>query len=289
MPAEMVSFLEREGRAGAQLHEARNQWHADSASKKCQFYEPGLLHTDCPSFIFLGDLLYKSTHTDFVLSLHKTLYKWRRIEEKGVYSVNIKTEHQLVIVSGRVDSATLIKKLIKSGKRAELWSLRTKNKRNQEQLNANQLQFLANDFSDPQNQFLYPASFDNEIGNTRTCGDFLNQNVELKAMNVGRGQDLMAATRMGNFYMDDDNFAGSGRSGDDFAYMMGNADYRGSGTGFAGLGGHEFNGIPTYEQTYRPSMIMSNKQQRYHYNHPATEMHNYLHARTAYGQQYDDK
>ena len=192
----------------------------------------------------------------------------------GVYSVNIKTENQLVIVSGRVDSATLIKKLVKSGKRAELWSLRTKNKRNQEQLNANQLQFLANDFSDPKNQFMYPASFDNETGNTRSYGDFLNQNVELKAMNVGRGQDLMAATRMGNFYMDDDNFAGSGRSGDDFAYMMGHADYQGSGTGFAGEGGHEFNGIPTYEQTYRPSMIMSNKQQRYHYNHPATEMHN---------------
>ncbi|KAG6779116.1 hypothetical protein POTOM_015485 [Populus tomentosa] len=192
----------------------------------------------------------------------------------GVYSVNIKTEHQLVIVSGPVDSATLIKKLVKSGKRAELWSLRTKNKRNQEQLNANQLQFLANDFSDLQNQSLYPASFDNETGNTRSCGDFLNQNVELKAMNVGRGQDLMAATRMGNFYMDGDNFAGSGRSGDDFAYMMGHADYQDSGTGFAGLGGHEFNGIQTYEQTYRPSMIMSNKQQRYHHNHPATEMHN---------------
>nr|XP_034914520.1 heavy metal-associated isoprenylated plant protein 37-like [Populus alba] len=215
-----------------------------------------------------------STHKDFVLSLHKTLYKWRRIEEKGVYSVNIKTEHQLVIVSGPVDSATLIKKLVKSGKRAELWSLRTKNKRNQEQLNANQLQFLANDFSDLKNQSLYPASFDNETGNTRSCGDFLNQNVELKAMNVGRGQDLMAATRMGNFYMDGDNFAGSGRSGDDFAYMMGHADYQDSGTGFAGLGGHEFNGIQTYEQTYRPSMIMSNKQQRYHHNHPATEMHN---------------
>ncbi|XP_011002803.1 PREDICTED: uncharacterized protein LOC105109716 [Populus euphratica] len=191
----------------------------------------------------------------------------------GVYSVNIKTEHQLVIVSGRVDSATLIKKLVRSGKRAELLSLRTKNKWNQE-LNANQLQFLANDFSNPQNQFMYPASFDNETDNTRSYGDFLNQNVELKAMNLGRGQDLMAATRMGNFYMDEDNFAGSGRSRDDFACMMGHADYQGSGICFAGLGGHEFNGIPTYEQTYRPSMIMTNKQQRYHNNHPATEMHN---------------
>ncbi|KAJ6766616.1 COPPER CHAPERONE putative-RELATED [Salix purpurea] len=167
--------------------------------------------------------------------------KVRKLLKKidGVYSVNIKIDHQLVIVSGRVDSATLIKKLVKSGKRAELWSVITKNKRNQEQLNTNQLQFLAISFSDSQNQFMI----------------------------------LMAATRMGNFYMDDDNFAGSSRLGDDLAYTMARADYQGNGTGFVGLGSHEFNGMPTYELTNRPSMIMTNKQQRYHYNHPATEMH----------------
>uniref|UniRef100_A0A6N2LEC8 HMA domain-containing protein n=1 Tax=Salix viminalis TaxID=40686 RepID=A0A6N2LEC8_SALVM len=201
--------------------------------------------------------------------------KVRKLLKKidGVYSVNIKIDHQLVIVSGRVDSATLIKKLVKSGKRAELWSVITKNKRNQEQLNTNQLQFLAINFSDSQNQFMYPPYFDNETDNMRSYGDFSNQNVGLKAMNVGGGQDLMAATRMGNFYMDDDNFAGSSRLGDDLAYTMARADYQGNGTGFVGLGSHEFNGMPTYEQTNRPSMIMTNKQQRYHYNHPATEMH----------------
>ncbi|KAM7524261.1 hypothetical protein LguiA_014163 [Lonicera macranthoides] len=40
----------------------------------------------------------------------------------GVYTVNIDAEQQVVIVSGSVDSATLIKKLVKSGKYAELWS-----------------------------------------------------------------------------------------------------------------------------------------------------------------------
>ncbi|KAF9683919.1 hypothetical protein SADUNF_Sadunf04G0064000 [Salix dunnii] len=189
---------------------------------------------------------------------------------KGVYTVNIKTDHQLVIVSGRVDSATLIKKLVKSGKRAELWSLTTKSKRNQEQLNTNQLQFLA---INSQNQLMYLPSFDNETDNMRAYGDFSNQNVGLKAMNVGRGQDLMAATRMGNFYMDDDNLAGSSRLGDDLTYTMAHPDYQGNGTGFVGLGSYEFNFIPVYEQTYGPSMIMTNKQQRYHYNHPATEMH----------------
>lgn len=54
---QMVYFLERKReRAGAQLYEPRNQWHADSASKKCQFYEPSLLHTDFPLFYFVGGL-----------------------------------------------------------------------------------------------------------------------------------------------------------------------------------------------------------------------------------------
>ncbi|KAL1553642.1 heavy metal-associated isoprenylated plant protein 37-like [Salvia divinorum] len=44
----------------------------------------------------------------------------QRIE--GVYQVKIEAEQQRVSVSGNVDSATLLKKLMKSGKHAELWS-----------------------------------------------------------------------------------------------------------------------------------------------------------------------
>ncbi|XP_057507535.1 heavy metal-associated isoprenylated plant protein 37-like isoform X2 [Actinidia eriantha] len=44
----------------------------------------------------------------------------QRIE--GVYQVNIDAEQQKVTVSGSVDSATLIKKLVRSGKHAEIWS-----------------------------------------------------------------------------------------------------------------------------------------------------------------------
>ncbi|XP_062111061.1 heavy metal-associated isoprenylated plant protein 37-like [Humulus lupulus] len=44
----------------------------------------------------------------------------QRIE--GVYQVNIDSEQQKVTVSGSVDSATLIKKLVRAGKHAELWS-----------------------------------------------------------------------------------------------------------------------------------------------------------------------
>jgi len=42
-----------------------------------------------------------------------------------VYRVNIETEQQKVTVSGSVDAATLIKKLVKAGKHAELWSQKT--------------------------------------------------------------------------------------------------------------------------------------------------------------------
>ncbi|KAM3203788.1 heavy metal-associated isoprenylated plant protein 37 isoform X1 [Capsicum annuum] len=44
----------------------------------------------------------------------------QRIE--GVYQVNIDSEQQKVTVSGSVDTGTLIKKLVKAGKHAELWS-----------------------------------------------------------------------------------------------------------------------------------------------------------------------
>ncbi|KAL7001027.1 hypothetical protein U1Q18_002181 [Sarracenia purpurea var. burkii] len=48
-----------------------------------------------------------------------------------VYQVNIDAEQQRVTVSGSLDSATLIKKLVRSGKHAELWS--PKGNQNQKQ------------------------------------------------------------------------------------------------------------------------------------------------------------
>ncbi|XP_027367005.1 heavy metal-associated isoprenylated plant protein 37 [Abrus precatorius] len=55
----------------------------------------------------------------------------QRIE--GVYQVQIDAEQQKVTVSGSVDSATLIKKLVRAGKYAELWSQKTN--QNQKQKN----------------------------------------------------------------------------------------------------------------------------------------------------------
>lgn len=59
----------------------------------------------------------------------------QRIE--GVYQVQIDAEQQKVTVSGSVDAATLIKKLVRSGKYAELWSQKTNNNQNQKQKNNN--------------------------------------------------------------------------------------------------------------------------------------------------------
>ncbi|KAJ7943027.1 Heavy metal-associated domain protein [Quillaja saponaria] len=57
----------------------------------------------------------------------------QRIE--GVYQVAIDAEQQKVTVSGSVDFATLIKKLIRAGKHAELWSSQKPNHQNQKQKN----------------------------------------------------------------------------------------------------------------------------------------------------------
>lgn len=51
---------------------------------------------------------------------HKVKKILQRIE--GVYQVSIDAEQQKVTISGSVDSATLIKKLVKAGKHAEIWS-----------------------------------------------------------------------------------------------------------------------------------------------------------------------
>ncbi|KAL0920989.1 hypothetical protein M5K25_008012 [Dendrobium thyrsiflorum] len=49
---------------------------------------------------------------------------------EGVYTVTIDSEKQKVTVSGNVDSATLIKKLAKSGKHSELWNQKPNNSTN---------------------------------------------------------------------------------------------------------------------------------------------------------------
>lgn len=64
---------------------------------------------------------------------------------EGVYTVSIDAELQKVTVSGNVDSATLIKKLSKSGKHVELWSnQKSKNNHNSQTSKVNHQQQTKN-------------------------------------------------------------------------------------------------------------------------------------------------
>ncbi|KAK7835533.1 heavy metal-associated isoprenylated plant protein 37 [Quercus suber] len=78
-------------------------------------------------------VLKVSIHCDGCKQKVKKLLQ--RIE--GVYQVNIEAEQQKVTVSGCVDAATLIKKLVRAGKYAELWSQKTNQNQNQKQKNNN--------------------------------------------------------------------------------------------------------------------------------------------------------
>ncbi|KAL8157542.1 heavy metal-associated isoprenylated plant protein 37-like [Apium graveolens] len=60
---------------------------------------------------------------------HKVKKILQRIE--GVFQVKIETEQQKVTVSGSVDSGTLVKKLIRAGKHAEVWSNKASQNQNQ--------------------------------------------------------------------------------------------------------------------------------------------------------------
>eukprot|EP00258_Populus_trichocarpa_P009414 XP_002315893.3 heavy metal-associated isoprenylated plant protein 37 isoform X1 [Populus trichocarpa] len=84
----------------------------------------------------------------------------QRIE--GVYQVNIDAEQQKVTVSGTVDTATLIKKLVRAGKHAEVWSQKSNQKQNNncikdDKSNKSQKQGLVKGLEAFKNQQKFPA------------------------------------------------------------------------------------------------------------------------------------
>ncbi|ESW15028.1 hypothetical protein PHAVU_007G038000 [Phaseolus vulgaris] len=92
---------------------------------------------------------------------HKVKKLLQRIE--GVYQVQIDAEQQKVTVSGSVDSATLIKKLVRAGKYAELWSQKInqnqkqKNNNAKDDKNKGQKQALVKGLDAFKNQQKFPA------------------------------------------------------------------------------------------------------------------------------------
>lgn len=63
--------------------------------------------------------------SNYLIHAEKLIFLAAFLQLTGVYQVNIDSEQQKVTVSGSVDSATLIKKLVRAGKHTELWSQKT--------------------------------------------------------------------------------------------------------------------------------------------------------------------
>ncbi|KAG6757684.1 hypothetical protein POTOM_038006 [Populus tomentosa] len=84
------------------------------------------------------------------------------IVQQRVYQVNIDAEQQKVTVSGTVDTATLIKKLVRAGKHAEVWSQKSNQKQNNncikdDKSNKGQKQGLVRGLEAFKNQQKFPA------------------------------------------------------------------------------------------------------------------------------------
>ncbi|KAJ6718867.1 HEAVY METAL-ASSOCIATED ISOPRENYLATED PLANT PROTEIN 33-RELATED [Salix purpurea] len=105
----------------------------------------------------LTSVLKVNIHCDGCKQKVKKLLQ--RIE--GVYQVNIDAEQQKVTVSGTLDTETLIKKLVKAGKHAEVWSEKSTQKQNNcikdDKSNINQKQGMVKGLEAFKNQQKFPS------------------------------------------------------------------------------------------------------------------------------------
>ncbi|KAK9266014.1 hypothetical protein L1049_010751 [Liquidambar formosana] len=174
----------------------------------------------------------------------------KRIE--GVYTVNIDAEQQRVIVTGNVDAATLIKKLVRSGKPAEVWSPWANQNQSLERAN-----YIKNDKNKTQMQYLVNGG---EVGDEWAREGYLNKITGMESLTGEVDQNSMAAAQV------------------EYANMSGDGDaiagFHGNGSGFAGLGGHDFGelqdlsaGLPPYKYDGHPSYTMMTNMQGYQSNH----------------------
>ncbi|KAK8657407.1 hypothetical protein V6N13_035648 [Hibiscus sabdariffa] len=128
----------------------------------------------------------------------------RRIE--GVYQVNIDAEQQKVSVSGSVDSATLIKKLVRAGKHAEVWSQKSKQNGN----NCIKDDKINNNKGQKQVQNKFPTFISEEDGDS--MDDYGAENVLqfLKPNNAKKGVGNITAASRNYGKMNNDVINGNG-------------------------------------------------------------------------------
>ncbi|KAH6802177.1 Heavy metal transport/detoxification superfamily protein [Perilla frutescens var. frutescens] len=188
----------------------------------------------------------------------------QRIE--GVYQVMVDAEQQKVSISGGVDSAILIKKLVKAGKHAELWSSAAESKNNKGQ--KKNLESLKN-----KHKFPFMSEVDDEL-NEEDMRFYRAMEAEMaKQGNINAN----VAAKKGN---QNQNTTMEGRRGNDISSMMNLAGFNGS--GLIGVqpgsgGGFPFNvasgqqmnlqNINRPQMMYSRSPLITPTTTGYHYNY----------------------
>ncbi|KAM3760278.1 hypothetical protein ACB098_01G181400 [Castanea mollissima] len=225
----------------------------------------------------------------YVLKVHMNcqgcMLKVRKLLRKveGVYKVRIDADEQKVTVTGSVDSAILINKLVRSGKHAELWSPSSNNKHDElfnNSKNQNQTQYLINGLDPSKDQPTSPTFgrvdndwrsewYINQSRGAKTVTGEFNHNLTAAMQNLGLGGDGVTIGDHGNFQ-------------NKTIPMHDHAGFLGNDAGFAALGGHElgayggiYEGLPIYEYDHPLSNMMTNRRVS-HYTYPPTDMMNYM-------------
>ncbi|KAI3462592.1 hypothetical protein Pfo_019255 [Paulownia fortunei] len=176
--------------------------------------------------------------------MHKVKKLLRKIE--GVYEVKIDVGERKVTVSGNVDCTTLIKKLVKSGKHAELWTPILSNWLKDEAY-LNQMQSLMDSPNSTECQPLPVHPCDENIPRWE-FESYLNNNHRAETQ------------------MDEDFLAWN----EDIINDMGNMKYTTSFPGYYAPGDrfkNFYGGLPAYEYQYQLPAMMDNMQGPW-YNYP---------------------
>lgn len=193
----------------------------------------------------------------------------------GVYSVNVDAEQQKVTVSGNIEAATLLNKLLKTGKHAEVWSPRSNHNQLQEQANYNRGDSNTGRFQWPlggrglEDQWAFEEYPTNQIRGMNSLTEELDQNTMAAAL----AETGMEYTHMGD---DGDHSFASGHNNHPYN-MRGLPSFHVSGSDFTRMGGyhHGYGGLQGYQNP--SSMMMTNMQGMPNINNMVTSNNMYMH------------
>ncbi|XP_059670742.1 heavy metal-associated isoprenylated plant protein 37-like [Cornus florida] len=192
----------------------------------------------------------------------------KRIE--GVYIVDVDAEQQKVTVTGTVDSATLIMKLGRSGKHAELWTNQNQEHYSKGDRVQNQMQCPIRGLKASESHpMMWPTSggeVEDELG--YGYERYQNQHLGKEAMTSETDQNTDGYTIVGDDYIQDNMNSMMGFEGfqDNCAGFQ-----RFQGNGYGGLQS-PYGGLPSFGYYHPSSYMMVNNMQGYNYHHPSQMM-----------------